>query len=353
MGISTKAPKDLIESRANGRSGDGVIPWAIKCGAMTNRIIQRYSGKLVKSNVKGTSTALVKKSDDEVNPSAEKNQEVALAEWKLHRGVERGAVYLYHVWTGVKRSVLESECSGIYRILSPVMIESLLSQRKKLACKKKKLRVFNRNDDSQVEEELEDADEAVKAFEEGGIESEGGSGDFEEVPYCTIDIDHNNLLQMRIYFGRSQLNNALPQDAAASPYAFRCEAACINVDKWFGLTGPWKNKIIFFSRDSDQLVEAFFVDGFCFEKAYTENPCSVADPFQCSVCGSVRRGNNFIYADSGSVNLQRGRYFCAVCKKKVQHLSLSEESKKLRPRWDPTPARTHLEYSSLNDPPGK
>jgi hypothetical protein len=398
MGLEHREPPKAMQLRAlvlAHPSEEVIEKWRIICAINRNKFRAESRAKLcveqknynAASRSRGISKVAVHDADDDepLEHVRHEKQLRAIAEWKVNRFVEQGPGYIFQVRRGARASLtaIAEDYSGRFVIPRSQNIEDQQAlmgahnqkikkldtlRRREHATKKPADAAAIANQCEEVESRQVSAEEAMQNQAQSVLDAlQGVAGDEEEddatsmdpVENPTVDIimKPNNLLDLRVHLSNSQVRTLLGDKVGgsevvfAATFLFSTEAACVNNDKWVGLTGGWKGRTIRFLRNSEGLVDSVFVDDLCFVKYYPRVGGVSTDPFKCSSCGNIRTANNTVYAATNGRELHRGMYFCAVCNEHKLHYSTSQTLHRRKPRWDPTISRLPVRTSILSEQP--
>jgi hypothetical protein len=279
----------------------------------------------------------------------------ALAHWKLNRVIEQGSSYLYYVCPGAKNraTALASNLGGLYIIPDGSFVDDAVSQVK---VQRSKLRVIQALNSDQLQHDTTGEDDGGGDEEDVGDDPDYNKEDGEyldgrarepsdlfQFPSIDVTLKDNNLLSLKVHMSDAQvrflLRGAKEEDPGSrSAFAFEAEAVCVGEDCWFMITGMWRKKLIWVLRDAHNpaLIDSVVIDGVCWEKRRFDDGAKSTDPFQCTQCGNVRRGENVSYSSRNTNTIRRGKYRCLICGVNTVHVSLRSDAFRPRPRWDPT-----------------
>ncbi|CUG88743.1 Hypothetical protein, putative [Bodo saltans] len=284
----------------------------------------------------------------------------ALAHWKLNRVIEQGSSYLYYVCPGAKNraTALASNLGGLYIIPDGAFVDDAVSQVKVQRSKLRVIQALNAgqlHDDHGVEDHKaggEDGGEDEDVGDDPDYNKEDGEyldgrvrepSDLFQFPSIEITLKDNNLLSLKVHMSDAQvrflLRGAKEEDPGSrSAFAFEAEAVCVGEDCWFMITGMMRKKLVWVLRDAHNpaLIDSIVIDGVCWEKRRFDDGAKATDPFQCTQCGNVRRGDNVSYSSRNTNTIRRGKYRCLICGVNTVHVSLRSETFRPRPRWNPT-----------------
>ena len=391
LGVAHRDPPKLMQLRSlfiSDPSPDVAEKWRVICIHNRNEIRKRFRAKLC-TEQRDYSQATHREpspsrhhendesgSDQNLERLRSQKQLKAIAEWKINRFLEQGPGYIFQVRRGARSSVgaIASAYAGTYYIPCSVHISKqieLLSRHKhKLALldslrQRESAESVKASKNLQLQDDIQPASSTAAAnvlenfddvYEEE--EDEVNPDDNIQNPMVEVVMKPTNLLDLRVHLSNSQVRQLLANKKEDDPvcrstFVFSTEAACVNNDKWIGLTGGWKGATIRFLRNAEGFVDSIFVDNLCFEKYYPRQGGTANDPFKCTQCGNVRSHNNTVYAGFRIDNLYRGRYLCAVCNEFTVHVSMSQHLQSVKPRWDPTISRMNDRAQILSEQPFK
>ena len=331
MGIRTAPNHELLTLRS-AYSADpctNMRRWMEQCAAMEASLKSHYSAHLCFSTAEATRThpPLTPRTDSAArSPSTARLQHEAVvaARSKLARVIAQGPSMLFTAWSGATEKAL-SACNGEYIIPPGSAIRQACHAAKTTRAKSAFLRQLAGDTQSPKS----------RIIVRGGISSpaddesvEGSARDEGEPAKVVVAVRHDNFLQLSVYLGSNQMRelvNARPADArpvTTSPFLFSCSAVCVGRDKWLILDGGWKDQVLHFLRRpadaADGTPDSLLVDDLCFERKYRPPAVDTTDAFQCTKCGHVRACGNTVYVQGR--DLARGKYPCAVCRRKTLHL---------------------------------
>jgi hypothetical protein len=283
-------------------------------------------------------------------------------EWKLHRFIEQGGLYLYSVWKGGKTNVafLLAEYWGNFIIANEAVIDDYVEDFNKYKNRRLFAKRFTKRDHSEPAADdpttigETDAGEYPSVPEVDDEDAPDPSDNF-PYPMIAVSLNEQNILELKMHLSDAQVRSMLvargESDALSrSCYLFTTKALCIGEDKWFGFSGGFAGKVVHFLRAPDKTLDSLFIDGLCFEK---RRPIEVfeKDPFTCTRCGTERAHRNAVRVNRHSRSLTRGLYYCAVCRTETLHVSQVAEFRRPRPPWDASVGKLVNDPQKLSEEP--